>query len=823
MRTGFLRNVRYAFRLVLANKGFSAVAIFAIALGIGSIAAMFSTIWGVMLQPLPYPEANRMMVVWSKINGERNGIPTDDYLEYVQHSHLLTTWAFSAFTERHMTTPGDPEPINGGLNTPGLTAYAFASQPLGHWAATHVVIAPIEMGRDYTPNDGKPGSDRVTIINHNLWVQRFHSDPHILGRQVLIDGEPYTIIGVRIGGFADKQPNTSFDTPLALVYGVHDNHWGFGFARLKPGVTREQAEAELAAITRHVVIPKHPKGFPPNWAVSLEPFHNDWLDPKLQRNLWLLFASVGFVLLIACANVASLLLANGISREKEIALRTALGASRLQIFARLLAESVMLAGIGGICGIGLGWVLMKLATVLLPQKIMPIETDIRMSWPVLLFTLVATVISGILFGCAPGIQSLRVNLHDALKQGSRAVLGGNRIRVQGVLVVAEFGLALTLLAGAGLAIHSFLNLTRADLGFRTDHIVTAFLTRPQKPITNTDQIRSIDERILQNVASIPGVESASLSIDIPLDGHDTIPFSIAGQPSRDRERLEADANLVTPSFQKVFGVKLLRGRFFTGDDRLGTQRVAVVSRSFASRYLAHQDPLSSRVLVPDFKPYANQLGPPLDYQIVGVIDDVRFGSVTDKNTPSFFLAFWQNPWPGLAVSVRSELSSAILTPSIRSAVSAVAPQQPLTHFQTMQQLIGEQLVNDRFGAALYAAFSCLALVLAAVGIYGVMTFAVEQRRHEMGLRMALGAQPEQVVKLVLRNGMRLAAIGIGVGIIGAVILARIMHSALYRIGSFDWTSFITVATVLLTAALVANYVPARRATQADPLVALRQE
>lgn len=821
METGIFRNIRYAFRLLLAQKGFAAVAIFAMALGIGSNVAMFSTIWGVMLQPLPYPHAERMMVLWSMVNGERNPIPADDYQEYVRNSHLLTNWVFCAWAERHMTIPGDPEPVTGGLITPGETAYA--GTPESHWAATHVVIAPVGMGRDYTENDGKTGNDHVTIINHNLWVDRFHSDPHVLGKQVLIDGEPYTIIGVRMAGFADKQPNSFFDTPLSLTYGVHDDHWGFALVRLKPGVSRERAQAELAAITSRIVVPKHPKDYPPKWAVSLEPFHNDWLDPKLQHNLWLLFASVGFVLLIACANVANLLLASGISREKEIALRTSLGASRLQILGQLLTESLVLAGIGGVCGIGLGWALTQAGAALLPQKIMPIETDIRLSWPVLLFTVAATVISGILFGCAPALQALRMDSHSALKEGSRSVVGGKRIRLQGLLVVVEFGLALTLLAGAGLAMHSFWNLTRADLGFRTDHVLTAWLSRPQKPITDTEQIRSVGQRVLDKVSALPGVESASLSIAIPLGGHENIPFSIAGRPSRDRDRLQADANLVTPSFQRVFGIKLVRGRFFEERDRAGTQRVAVVSQSFARRYLAGQDPLNARLLVPEFKPYANQPGAPVDYQIVGIVADVRFGSISDKTTPSFFLAFWQNPWPGGAVCVRSGLSPAVLMGPMRRAVDAAAPQQHLVHFHTMEEVVDEQLVSDRFGALLYAAFSCVALVLAAVGIYGVMSFAVEQRRHEMGLRMALGAQPSQVISLVVSGGMRLALIGIAAGIAGAVVVARIMHSALYGIGSFDWMSFSAVILVLLIAALCANYVPALRATRADPLAALRQQ
>jgi putative ABC transport system permease protein len=342
--TTWLRNVRHGFRILGSNKGFTAVAILAVALGIGPNTAIFSVVWGVMLAPLPFPEADSMVVVWSKINGDRNAVPADDYLEYVHQSRSLTAFAYSTGGSQRMLLPGDPEPVLGG----SATGFAqFNGLP------------NIQFGNDWFAQHATPGNDHYVTLNHRLWVERFHSDPNVIGKQVEIDDEPYTIVAVRKPGNEDKQV-TQFVTPLALSYGVHDPRWGNVFARLKPGVTRAQAQAELETITRRIAA-NHPKGFPPNWGVSVEAFHNDWLDPKLQRNFWLLMASVGFVLLIACANVASLLLAKGVAREKEMALRTSLGASRWQLFSQLLSESLVLAGIGGAVGVALGWSLIKLA------------------------------------------------------------------------------------------------------------------------------------------------------------------------------------------------------------------------------------------------------------------------------------------------------------------------------------------------------------------------------------------------------------------------------------------------------------------------------
>jgi putative ABC transport system permease protein len=455
---------------------------------------------------------------------------------------------------------------------------------------------------------------------------------------------------------------------------------------------------------------------------------------------------------------------------------------------------------------------------------LPIEAEIGLNGPVLLFTVAVTLVAGVVFGCAPALQWLRVDLSEALKAGSRAAIGGGRFRVQSLLVVAEFALAITLLAGAGLAIHSFWNLTRVDLGFRTDHILTAFMTGPRKAFSGADQIREHDRAILDKVASVPGARFVALSTNRPFGGHSDFPFSIAGQPVREANRMTADLQFVTPSFLDVFQLRLLRGRFFAEQDSFGTPRVVVVSERFASRFLAHTDPLTARVLLPQPRFGANSLGPPVDYQIIGVVNDVHYGaSLTDKEAPGIYAAFWQSPFPWGVLSVRSALTPAALSGSIRRAVYSIAPGQPLFNVETMDTIVGGKLAGDRFGAVLYGAFSALALMLAAVGIYGLMSFAVAQRRNEIGVRMALGAQPGQVLRLVLGNGLRLALIGLAIGAGGAYAAGRLMQSTLYGMTPVDSASLAAVVVLLLLAALVANYLPARRATRVDPVTALRQE
>lgn len=804
-----LQNLRYATRQIRRNPGFAAVAMLTLALGIGPNVAIFSVIWAVFLAPLPYPDGNQLVVIWTKTKGGRNPCRADDYLQYMSQSKSFQKLDFFSWTPAQLTST-DPleEPALGNPITPG-----FLSKDIG---------TPVAMGRDFFPEEGIPGNDQVVILTHLSWVDRFHGDPNILGKQISIDGKPHTIVGVQTAGPHDRPGGSEFFVPLALNAGSHNPFWGNIFGRLKPGVTPGQAQAELSVIDQR--LPAGRQGVPPEgWTISVEPLKNDWLDKKLERNLWLLLAAVGFVLLIACVNVANLLLARGTSRQREMAVRAAIGASRKQVVAQLLTESLALAIPGGAIGVGMGWVLMKLVIVIQPGLFEQVsEAVIELNVPVLVFAVGVSLVAGIVFGCAPAWFAARLNLTETLNQGSQSVMGGRRGRTQALLVTAEFALAITLLAGAGMAIHSFWNLSHIDLGFRTTHVLTAFLTTPNTEHPNPEKITADARQLLDQLRAVPSVQSASLSTGMPLDGGGTFPFSIADRP--DSSASQADFESVTPSFFDTFGVRLLKGRLLNDSDSAGSTRVAVVSDGFVRRFLPNVDPLAQRLVTTLPSPRYQKPAPVVEWQIVGEFREIRNGQhITDTAQPEVYVPFWQAPFPNAGLAVQTASEPTQLVKSVKRAVAAAEPTHLLTDMTTIDHKVEDEYTGQRFGMVLFGGFAALAMVLSALGIYGVMAFAVAQRRHEIGLRMALGAQREQVMKLILSDGLRLALYGVGTGLLGVYAVGRLMRSTLYGVATFDLKSFAAVCLVLVIAAVVASYVPARRAARSDPMVALRYE
>jgi putative ABC transport system permease protein len=811
------RDIRYALRMLANNKGFTAVAILALALGIGPNVAIFSIIWATFLAPLPYPHANQLVVVWTKFKGERGPTRADDYAQYAAQSKSFERLDFSSWAAIYLTNPDHSQDQAHGLPaTPGTYTKTLGMQ--------------MALGRDFLPEEGVPGNNHFVILTHKLWQDRYHSDPNIIGQPILIADEPYIVVGVIEAGVADRIPQ-QFVAPLTITPGFHDSHWGGVMGRLKPGVTIAQAQAELAVIDRRLAATRGVNAPKDLWTVSVEPLKNDWLDKKLERNLWLLLAAVGFVLLIACANVANLLLARGSSRQQELAVRAALGATPRQVFGQLLIESLTLAILGGTIGIAMGWAIMKLSMAILPDLAkQTAEAVVQLNLPVLCFATGATLLSGIVFGCVPAWQAARVNLSETLKQGSRSTTGQGRMRTQGALVTAEVALALTLLAGAGMVLHSFWNLSRIDLGIRPDHVLSARL-QPQTTSRQgqaavfppPEQISANARQLLDNVHSIPGIEEATLATTMPLQGHDSFPFNVAGHAVADADRPVADLEVVTPGFFRTFDIRLAGGRFIDDGDNSASPQVVMVNESFVRRFLPGVDPLGQRLLlqpiVPNQKP-----GPATERQIVGVYHDIVNGEhLTDKAFPAMYVPFFQNPWPYTSIAVRTAVDPASLTSNLRRSIAQVAPTLTMTDVQTTQDEVRSQLTGDRFGMVLFGGFAAVALLLAALGIYGLMAFAVAQRRHEIGLRMALGAQRHQVVRLILANGMKLALIGVGIGLVGVYLLGRLLRSTLYGIGTVDLASFSAVACLLLAAAVIASYVPARRSAKVDPMIALRQE
>jgi putative ABC transport system permease protein len=818
---GIWRNVRYALRQFRRSPGFALTAILALALGIGPNVAIFSIIWATFLAPLPYPNADQMVVVWSHFKGERIPSSGDDFAQYAAQSRSFQRLDFLSWRGHHLTNADHTEDeTTGSAITPGF--YSQHTQ-------SHMTL-----GRDFRPDEGLPGNDREVILTNRLWRERYHSDTDILGESILVDDQPYTIVGVLQPLSTDKN-GAHFIIPVVHPPGVHSDDFGNIFGRLKPGVTLAQALAELEVIDRQIAAQRR-RSNPAATTLSVEQLKNDWLDKKLQRNLWLLLASVGLVLLIACANVANLLLARGASRKQELAVRSALGATRAQIFIQLLTESLMLALAGGAIGIAMGWAIMKFSMSILPLERFATEADVGMNLPVLCFTLIVTLLAGVLFGCAPGWQSSRLNLSETLKQGSRSVSSRDRTPTQSILVTVEVSLALVLLAGAGMALHSFWNLRHIDLGFTVDRVIIAAL-RPRTPLPAggkltfppPQQTVVLQHQFLDRLRAVPGVSDAAIATGFPLHGYSAFPFTIAGQPVEREHSPVADFVVVTPSYFNTFGIRLEKGRFFNENDSLNSPPVVMVNQTFVRRYLARTDPLAQRLILRVGKITDSNSGPrkipePVEYQVVGVFHDVLDNEhLTGETQPEMYISQWQAAWPVFAFAVRAAVDPSAVTPGLRVAVDIVEPPSAIAHIELMQQVLDDQQTNDRFGMVLFGGFAVVALLLAAVGIYGVMAFAVAQRTHEVGVRMALGARRSEVVTLILRGGMRLALLGIAIGLAGAYGLGKLMHSTLYGVGSADLVSLVAVAALLLTVAALACWIPARRAARVDPMQALRAE
>jgi putative ABC transport system permease protein len=484
-----------------------------------------------------------------------------------------------------------------------------------------------------------------------------------------------------------------------------------------------------------------------------------------------------------------------------------------------------LSVIGGVLGVSLAWGLLQVIVSLIPPFTLPSEADIRVNLPVLFFSLAATLLAGVLFGCAPAWQTARLNLSDVLKESGRSAVSAGRHGLRRTLVVIEFALALTLLAGAGLVIHSFWKLSRVDLGFRQDHILTFFLPVTNERFSTPEQINAFYRLLLDKVGALPGITAVSASTGMPIIGTNFgMPFNLAGQAVSDpSSRPGAGFTMVTPEFFKTFGIQIEKGRAITEQDVAGGLPVAVVNETFAKKYLSNVDPLTQRLVVEQLVPGVTKLGPPVEWQIVGVYHNVHNGGVRGDGFPEIVVPFWQSPWPQAGLAVRTFGDPTSMTKSITAVVRSVDPNLPLDQVKTMDQLVDESLAGDRFSTVLFSGFAGVALLLAAIGIYGVMSFAVAQRTHEIGLRIALGAGPHQVLRLVLQEGMVLAFLGLLVGLAGTYFVGRVMKTLLYQVNAMDPAAISAVATVLLLSAFLACYIPARRATQVDPMVALREE
>jgi putative ABC transport system permease protein len=800
-----LQNVRFSLRMLGKNPGFTAVAVLTLALGIGANTAIFSVVYGALLAPLPMPHPEQLVMVWSDDAG-RNVVSPGDFSDWKQQNSVfqkLVAWDEATFS---LSVDGHPQALQARVMSPGF----FDMQGI-----------PLSKGRDFVDEEGDPGKEHVVILTNRLWRERFGSDVAILGRKVRLNAEAYVVVGVLAAGMPDRYEAQLF-VPMALRPDqiTHERHWMTVMGRLKPGVTLQQANADMNNVARRVAetYPVSNKG----WGVKVEPLKNDFTSRDTIKDLWLLMGAVGFVLLIACVNVANLLLVRGTVRKKEAVLRVSLGATRGQLFAQFISESLALALIGGALGVALAVMLLRVIVVLLPEFSIPTEADIRLNVPVLLFSMAATIMAGVLCGCAPAWQTSQWNLNDTLKEGGRSG-GPSRHGLRRGLVIAEFALALTLLAGAGLVIHSFWKLTRVDLGFRQDHVLTFALPVSFDRFPRPEQVTAFYRPLLAKISALPGISSTTISNAIPIQWTGWgMNFSIAGQSAADPSALpNAGFTLVGPDYFRTFGIQIMTGRSFTEQDDAGSLPVAMVNETFVKRYLSNMDPLKQRVVVRRLG--VSTMGPPVEWNIVGVYRDVHNRSVRRESSPEISAPFWQSPLPWVRVSVRTSGDPASMTQSIAAEVRSVDPDLAMDQVRTMEQVVDEALGGDRFVTLLFAGFAGVALVLAAIGIYGVMSFAVALRTQEIGLRMAVGAGSWQVLLLVLKEGMLLALAGLVLGLGGTYFVGRAMRSVLYQVSAIDFASVGAVAVVLLVAAILACYLPARRATRIDPMAALRCE
>jgi predicted permease len=803
-----LQNLRYALRQLLKSPGFTLTAVLTLALGIGANTAIFTVVYATLLAPMPYPQPDQLVMVWSKIQGSRNGIAAQDFVDWKTRNTAFQD--INAFTGGafNLATKEQPEFLQGQFTTPGM--YRMMGNKFLY-------------GRDFLPEEGTLGKEHEVILINKLW-RRLGSDPNIVGKTIQLDGTAYTVVGVLAAGQPDRLDQWLI-VPLAFKPEQlnHDFHWLLAMGRLKPGVTIQQAQANMDAVTAGIAsqFPKSNKG----WGASVEPLHNDFLPKEEIKILWILLGAVGFVLLIACVNVANLLLARGATRQREVAVRTALGASRKIIFTQFVTENLLLALIGGLCGIGVGLLSIKGLQVLMPEGTLPSEADLTLNLPILLFSLAASTFSGLLFGCAPAWYATRVDPADALKEGGRSGTGAGRQRLRRLLVIGEFALSLALLTGAGLAIHSFWNLTNVDLGTSTTNIQTFSLPVPDARPKDPARINAYYQQMISSIKAVPGVMDAAVSVGLPLEGSGFgMPFTIAGQPefADPSQRPSAGFDMVTADYFKTYGIPVLRGRAFTEQDTAANVHVVMVNKKFADKFFPGKNPLEQRINVEELIPGVTKLGPYVTWQIVGVFNNVRAGDFRD-NRAEIVIPFAQIPWPSANIGVHTSGDPGTVFRSIAAAVHSVDPQIALAEPHTLEDVKSRNLGGDRFVMTLMGGFALIALLLAAVGIYGVMAFTVAQREHEIGLRMALGASREKVVMLVLKEAMILACIGLSIGLVGAFFIGRGLHSVLYGIGTVDYGAFAAVSFVLLAASMLASWLPARRAASVEPMRALRIE
>ena len=798
-----IKDIRYGVRGLLKRPGFTVIALVALALGIGANTAIFSLVNAVVIRPLPFRDPDQLVWVFGNIRngGSRASVSPPDFLDYRSQNKTFEQFAASG-----------TQPLSVNLTGSGEPERIMVSAVSGNYFDTFGVTPAL--GRGFTLENEKSGQELVTVLSHAFWQKRFAGDPNIVGKTITLDSKSYQILGVMPAGVtlpqtAELWTPMNFDGNPEMKW--RKAHFLRPVGRLKPGVTLTQAQADTDMVAAHLEqqYPDSNSG----WNLRLVSLREQ-LVGGTRTILFVLFGAVGFVLLIACANVANLLLVRAAARQKEIALRTALGASRLRIVRQMLTESLLLSVLGGALGALLAvWGVQLLVS--LSGDSLPPTMKVAIDTNVLAFTFVISIVTGLLFGLAPAFRTAKVNLIDSLKDGARGSEGTLRNRTRSLLVVFESAVAVILLIGAGLLVRSLIALQRVDPGFDSNNVLTLRLDLPREKYEGAGRKAKFFEQLETRISSLPGVQSVGLITELPMSGQlNDLPFTVEGRPPVTVDQaFDADFRLVNQHYFSALHIPLLRGRNFTEQEVREGKLVTVVSQQLVDTVFPNEDPMGKRLV--------SAMGGQA-FEIIGVVGDIRHRSLQNQPFPAMYFPVLDES-TRMNLVIRTQNDPLSIVGAVRQEVKAMDPDQPISAVKRMSDWVDSSVSSQRYSTTLLATFAALAMILAATGIYGVMSYTVAQRTHEIGVRMALGARRRDVLKLVVRHGMLLTLVGVILGVAGALGLTRVMASLLFGVTAKDPLTFVAVAGLLSAVAFIACFVPALRATKVDPLVALRYE
>ena len=803
-----LQDLRYAVRTLLKKPGFSLIAVITLALGIGSSTAIFTVVDAALLRGLPYKSPEQLYHLWERRPQQEFSQREFSYPDYQDYQQNQVFEGIAAYTGGGGILSGRGEPER--VLSPSATANFFSV--LG--------VEPL-LGRTFQPGEDKPGAPRVTVLTYGMWQRRFGGDTGIVGRPLTINGESYTVIGVLPASFQFALRSADLWRPYQPTEAQLTRRFMHGtnvIGRLKPGVNVEQAQTELSVIAKRIE-QEHNQSHA-GTGIRLVPLQEQFVG-NVRPILLVLLAAVGFVLLIACANVASLLLTRSLSRQKEVAIRSALGANRWRVIRQMLTESVLLSLAGGVAGLLMAnWGVDALVAALPESQLnsLPFLKSLHIDARILGFSFGLSLLTGIVFGLAPALQSSRLDLNEVLKEGGRTTAGGARHRLRSAFVMTEIALAVVLLVGAGLMMKSLLRLLQTNVGFNPQNVLTMTVALPPGKYREPTALVSFHQQLNERVRALPGVSSAGTVNILPLQGGNTTRFVVEGDPiPAPGEEIEANFRVVDESYFQTLGIPLMAGRMFDERDKADAPGVVMIGKTVADRIFAGRDPIGRRIN------YASIQGPP--DLIVGVVGDVKIAGLDEAIRPVLYYPFRQSPSMTTNLVVRTNADPTTLAGAIRNETRNMEPDVALFSVREMEELIADSPAAflRRFPALLIGIFAGVALLLASIGIYGVVSYSVSQQTHHIGVRMALGAQASDILKLVLKQALGLSLAGMAIGVLAALALMRLLRSLLYEVQTNDLGTFAFVVGTLFVVALLASYIPARRATKVDPLVALRYE